>query len=92
MNIFTLKNVIIYILTINIIGFIIMGVDKRKAKMMKWRIPEKTFFLVTLFGGGIGTIAGMYIFRHKTRKKYFTIGLPLILIVEIVSGLYLWLA
>ena len=51
-------------------------------------IPEKTFFLVTLFGGGIGTIIGMYVFRHKTRKKYFTVGLPAILIIEIGCIIY----
>ncbi len=88
-DIFTFKNIIIYLLIINIIGFLIMWIDKRKAEKMKWRIPEKTFFLVTLFGGGIGTIAGMYTFRHKTKKKYFTIGLPAIVIIEIISILYL---
>ena len=66
-----------------------MGIDKRRAKLMEWRIPEKTLFLITLFGGGIGTITGMYTFRHKTKKKYFTIGLPAILIIEIVCAIYL---
>ena len=89
MNIINIKNIIIYLLIINIIGFLAMGIDKRRAKMMEWRIPEKTLFLITLFGGGIGTISGMYTFRHKTKKKYFTIGLPLILIIEIVSAVYL---
>lgn len=89
MNIINIKNIIIYLLIVNIIGFLAMGIDKRRAKMMEWRIPEKTLFLITLFGGGIGTISGMYTFRHKTKKKYFTIGLPLILIIEIVSVAYL---
>ena len=89
MNIINIKNIIIYLLIINIIGFLAMGIDKRRAKLMEWRIPEKTLFLITLFGGGIGTISGMYTFRHKTKKKYFTIGLPLILIIEIVSAIYL---
>lgn len=89
MNIINIKNIIIYLLIVNIIGFLAMGIDKRRAKMMEWRIPEKTLFLITLFGGGIGTIAGMYTFRHKTKKKYFTIGLPAILIIEIVSAIYL---
>lgn len=91
-EIFTLKNIIIYLVVVNLIGFATMGIDKYKAKNMKWRIPEKTFFLITLFGGGIGTIAGMYVFRHKTKKKYFTVGLPAIAIVEVVCVLYLWLA
>lgn len=90
-EIFTIPNIIIYLLIINIIGFLAMGIDKRRAKMMEWRIPEKTLFLITLFGGGIGTIAGMYTFRHKTKKKYFTIGLPTIVIVETVSIAYLLL-
>ena len=89
MNIINIKNIIIYLLIVNIIGFLAMGIDKRRAKFMEWRIPEKTLFLITLFGGGIGTIAGMYTFRHKTKKKYFTIGLPAILIIEIVSAIYL---
>lgn len=88
MNIINTKNIVIYLLIINIVGFLAMGIDKRRAKLMEWRIPEKTLFLITLFGGGIGTIAGMYTFRHKTKKKYFTIGLPLILIIEIVSAIY----
>ena len=83
-DIFNLRNIIIYLIIINIIGFLAMFIDKRKAENHKWRIPEKTFFLITLIGGGIGTIAGMYVFRHKTKKYKFTIGLPLILILEIV--------
>ena len=88
MELFTIQNIIIYLIIINVIGFLAMGIDKHRAKMMEWRIPEKTLFLITLFGGGIGTIAGMYTFRHKTKKKYFTIGLPTILIIEIISAIY----
>ena len=87
-KIITTQNIVIYLIIINIIGFFVMGIDKKRAKMMEWRIPEKTIFLITLFGGGIGTITGMYTFRHKTKKKYFTIGLPSILIVEIISVIY----
>lgn len=89
MNFFTTKNIIIYFIIINIVGFLAMGIDKKRAKMMEWRIPEKTLFLITLFGGGIGTISGMYTFRHKTKKKYFTIGLPAILIIETICVFYL---
>ena len=72
MNFFTTKNIIIYFIIINIVGFLAMGIDKKRAKMMEWRIPEKTLFLITLFGGGIGTISGMYTFRHKTSIfRYF---------------------
>ena len=87
-EIFTMKNIIIYIISINIIGFLIMWIDKRKAIKGSWRIPEKTLFIITAIGGGIGTIAGMYIFRHKTKKLNFIIGLPLITILEIILGIY----
>ncbi len=87
-NVFTTKNIIIYLLVINLIGFFIMWLDKRKAKYGRWRIPENTLFLITLLGGGIGTISGMYTFRHKTKKLKFTIGLPAILILEIIAIIY----
>ena len=77
-----------YLLIINLIGFFIMGFDKFKAKKGYWRTPEKTLFTITLLGGGIGTIAGMYTFRHKTKKMRFTIGFPTILIVEIIAFIY----
>ena len=87
-EIFTVKNIIIYFVIINIIGFLIMYIDKQKAKKGKWRIPEKTLFIITALGGGIGTIAGMYIFRHKTHKIAFVIGFPAITILEIIALLY----
>lgn len=88
-EIFSLRNIIIYLIVINLIGFYMMWSDKRRAKWGKWRIPENTLFVVTALGGGIGTIAGMYIFRHKTKKLKFTIGLPTILILEIILVIYL---
>lgn len=90
-EIFTTQNIIIYLVVINIIGFLIMYIDKQKAKKGNWRIPEKTIFLVTLLGGGIGTISGMYAFRHKTQKMNFVIGLPVITILEIIAIIYFWL-
>lgn len=65
-----------------------MWIDKRKAIKGSWRIPEKTLFIITVIGGGIGTIAGMYTFRHKTKKLNFIIGLPLITILEIILAIY----
>jgi uncharacterized membrane protein YsdA (DUF1294 family) len=85
-----IKYVILYIILINAFGFAIMALDKFKAQKGYWRIPEKTIFVVTLFGGGVGTILGMYVFRHKTKKLKFTIGLPTILISEIALVIYLW--
>lgn len=87
-NIFTIQNIIIYLITINILGFLLMYIDKQKAKKGAWRIPEKTLFIVTTLGGGIGTIAGMYLFRHKTQKLNFVVGLPLITILEILLVIY----
>mgnify|MGYP005758652503 CR=1 FL=1 len=88
-EIFSVRNIIIYLIVINLIGFYMMWSDKRRAKWGKWRIPEQTLFIVTALGGGIGTIAGMYTFRHKTKKLKFTIGLPTILILEIILAVYL---
>jgi uncharacterized membrane protein YsdA (DUF1294 family) len=72
----------------NLIGLAVMGIDKSKAKHHVWRIPEKVLFLVSLLGGSIGTWAGMYIFRHKTRHWYFVIGMPAILILQIAAGVW----
>ena len=83
-----INNIVIYLIVINIIGFFAMGIDKWKAKNNAWRIPENTLFAITALGGGIGTIAGMYTFRHKTKKTKFTIGLPAILILEIILIVY----
>ena len=88
LEIFPLKYVLIYLVGINIIGFFAMLIDKEKAKRGSWRIPEKTLFMFTFLGGGIGTIAGMYLFRHKTKKLRFTIGFPVILITEIALVIY----
>ena len=68
-NIFTIKNILIYLVLINLISFIAMYIDKKRAKWGKWRIKESTLFLLCLIGGSIGGIAGMYTFRHKTKKR-----------------------
>ena len=83
-----IRYIVIYLISINIIGFLVMGIDKYKAKKGAWRIPENTLFLFTFLGGGIGTIAGMYFFRHKTKKLKFTIGMPAILILEVLIYIY----
>ena len=85
-----INNIIIYFALINVLGFFAMGIDKWKAKKGRWRIPENTLFMFTILGGGIGTISGMYLFRHKTKKKYFTLGMPSILILEIILIVYLY--
>jgi uncharacterized membrane protein YsdA (DUF1294 family) len=84
-EILSIKNILLYLLAINLFGFFIMWLDKRKAKKGSWRIPEKTLFIITALGGGIGTIIGMYTFRHKTQKLNFVIGFPFITILEIIG-------
>ena len=72
-----------YLGIINIIGFVLMGIDKKRAKRGAWRISEKTLFMAALLGGSLGTICGMYIFRHKTRHWYFKYGMPLIVLLQV---------
>ena len=87
-QIFNLSNAIIYLVIINLIAFLAMYIDKKKAKYGKWRISELALFVLVLLGGGIGGIAGMYTFRHKTKKLRFVIGFPAILIFEIFVVVY----
>lgn len=79
----------IYLLAANLIAFILMGIDKRRAKKDQWRIRERTLFLPVLLGGGVGGILGMKVFRHKTQHWYFRFGFPAILILEIAASLWL---
>ncbi|MCC8162786.1 MAG: DUF1294 domain-containing protein [Lachnospiraceae bacterium] len=73
-----------YFIIVNLVGFALMGIDKRKARKHLWRIPEKTLFLASIIGGSVGTLLGMYVFHHKTKHWYFVVGMPLILIVHII--------
>lgn len=88
-----MKNILIfYVIVINIIGFILMGVDKLRARRRKYRIPERTLFLIAIFLGSIGVLIGMYVFRHKTKHLSFSIGIPAILVVQLlcISFLFSW--
>ena len=85
-----LKYFLIYLIIINIIAFMAMYIDKRKAKYGKWRIHEQTLLILAIIGGSIGAIAGMYIFRHKTKKLRFSVGFPVILILQIVLIFSIW--
>lgn len=76
---------LIYLPVINLVGFFAMGIDKRKARRHKWRIPEKTFFIIALLLGSAGTWIGMYVFHHKTRHWYFVVGMPVILAAQIAA-------
>ena len=73
-----------YLIATNLIGFALMGIDKYKAKKRAFRIPEATLFIVAIIGGSIGSIIGMYAFRHKTRHWYFVYGMPAILNLQIL--------
>lgn len=85
-----MRYLIIYIVIINIIAFLAMYIDKRKAKYGKWRIPEQSLFILALIGGSIGAIIGMYTFRHKTKKLRFSVGFPAILVLQIILIISLW--
>ena len=78
-----MKYFLIYLLIVNIFAFLLMFIDKQKAQKGAWRISERNLFLSAIIGGSIGGILGMQIFRHKTKHKKFTIGMPLILMLQI---------
>ncbi|WP_249323814.1 DUF1294 domain-containing protein [Wansuia hejianensis] len=81
--------ILIYIFTINIVGFIAFGIDKKRARDKTWRIPESTLFILSLLGGATGNLLGMKTFRHKTQKKKFTMGIPIILLINIFTFVYI---
>lgn len=84
-----MKYLILYLLIINAVGFILMLVDKYKARKNLWRIPEATLMGVAAIGGSIGSLLGMYTFRHKTKHPKFTIGIPVILALQIAAAVLL---
>ncbi len=79
----------IYLAVMNVIGVAVMWSDKKRARLHRWRIPEKVLFGVSLLGGSVGTWAGMYLFRHKTKHWYFVVGMPLILVCQAALAIYL---
>ncbi len=85
-----LKIICAWLILWSLIAFIAMGADKRKAQREKWRVPEATLFLFALLGGALGATLGMHVFHHKTKHWYFRLGLPLILLVQLV--LVIWLS
>lgn len=86
-----MKYFLLYLLLINAAAFLLMLVDKRKAKKNRWRIPERTLFGSALLGGSIGALLGMYTFRHKTRHRSFTLGMPAILIAQVALAIWIFL-
>jgi uncharacterized membrane protein YsdA (DUF1294 family) len=78
----------VYLFVVNLIAFILFAVDKYKSKKSKWRISERTLIGIALIGGSVGALMSMKAFRHKTKHKKFTIGVPLILVAQIVLAVY----
>ena len=76
---------LVYLILVNIIAFLLFGLDKRKAQMHRWRISEKALFIPAILGGSIGAILGMHLFHHKTKHWYFRFGLPLILALQLAA-------
>lgn len=79
----------LWLLVINLALFITMGLDKNRAVRAKWRIPERTLLTMALIGGSLGGLIGMYGFRHKTRHAKFSIGFPVILILQLAAGIFI---
>ena len=73
-----------YLLLINAIAFFVCAFDKRAARKHRWRIPEKTLFLLAILGGSVGLYLSMLLFHHKTKHKKFTVGLPVILFLQLI--------
>ena len=86
-----MRILLVIITVMSLAAFAAFGLDKYKAKTGKWRIPERTLFLLALLGGGIGAFLGMKVFHHKTMHKQFVIGIPMIMVIQaVLLGWYLW--
>lgn len=78
------KMVLVYLAVMTLFGFGSMYIDKRKAKHHQWRIPEKVLFIIAILGGSLGSNAGMRLCHHKTKHWYFVVGMPVIMLLQIV--------
>ena len=81
---------LVWLAVINLLTFIVYGADKRRARKGKWRVPEKTLFLLPLLGGSIGELLGMRVFHHKTKHWYFVWGIPAILLAQIALAVWIY--
>jgi uncharacterized membrane protein YsdA (DUF1294 family) len=79
--------ILVCLIGMNLFSFILMGIDKFKARLGRWRISEKLLLTLAVLGASIGIWSGMYIFRHKTKKASFSLGLPLIVGVQILAAI-----
>ena len=85
-----MKYFLAYLLIINALAFVLMCIDKRKAKKRAWRIPERVLIGTAAFGGSLGILFGMQICRHKTRHKLFSVGVPVILILQVALAIFFY--
>ncbi len=83
--------VFVYLIFINLLAFALFGLDKHRARKHAWRIPERTLLLSAVLGGSVGALLGMRFFHHKTKHRRFTLGIPLILAVQIAAAVFLYL-
>lgn len=79
-----------YLVIINVVTFMAYAMDKRKARKRKWRIPEKTLLFLAVIGGSVGALLGIHILHHKTKHLKFTVGVPVVLMIQIGAILYLY--
>ena len=79
---------IYYLLAVNVLTFVVFGVDKRKARQGRWRVPEATLLGLTALGGSIGAWLAMQLFRHKTQKKKFRYGVPALFVLQVAATVY----
>ena len=86
-----MRMLVIYLIGINLLTFAIFGIDKWKARKGKWRIPEDTLLWLSIVGGSVGALLGMYIFRHKTQKRKFNLGIPAVLVAQAVLAWFFFL-
>ena len=89
MNVAVRAALLVWLAGVNVVTFILYGVDKSRAKKGRWRIPEKTLLLLPLLGGSVGGILGMAAFHHKTRHWYFRVGLPAMFLLQAALSVYL---
>ena len=81
-----MKYIVAYIVIVNIAAFCLYGIDKSAAIKQKQRIPNRVLLLSAVIGGSLGALAGMYMFRHKTKKWYYTVTVPVLLIIQITAA------
>lgn len=81
-----IKILVIYIAVMTIAAFLMCGIDKFKARRNLWRIPERVLLLAAAAGGSMGLLTGMYVFRHKTLHKKFTVGVPVIIAIQMTAA------